>query len=60
MIVGLCHGLDWSAKVVSPSVSEKKRIERSDAGCVLNWEMVLPATRLHDGELVSPVESLER
>jgi len=60
MIVGLCHGLDWSAKVVSPSVSEKKSIKRSDAGCVLNWEMVLPETRLHDGELVSPVESLER
>ena len=39
---------------------ERGAYKRPDAGCTLHWEIVLPETRLHDGGLVSPVESLER
>ena len=43
----------WRPVPISPRL-------RPAAGCALHGRIVLPETRIHDGELVPPVESLER
>ena len=43
----------WRPVPISPRL-------RAAAGCALHGRNVLPETRIHDGELVPPVESLER